>query len=111
MRVIVEEKEILVNSAWIALDNPDVKIVEFDTRSKYPEVLATADSDLYLSASENTLHKGSEEGPTRISFEDIDDLRITSIDTGRYYVRVVLVRSSALNADRDSSLIWTSSRS
>jgi hypothetical protein len=105
----IEEREILVNSAWISLQTDSVIVIEIDCKSKYAQVCGYSQNSFALCADENTLHKGTVPGYTDIEFDLPDGFCIGSISTGRYDVRAYCVNEKLMR-QQEVKMIWETDR-
>lgn len=105
----IEEREILVESAWISLQTDSVIVIEIDCKSKYPQVGGYSDVMFSLYADEHTLHKGTDPRYTDIELDLPDGFRISSISTGRYDVRVYCINEKLMR-QQEAKMIWETGR-
>lgn len=118
VELTVVQGEIIVNSGWCIVDQPDCVIWEFDLGSKYPEGAIWLNwSDLnhdgddqnetmsvHLFAGERTLRSNSDAGrPTMITGRvDAPNEKWTIVaDWARYSVRVCFYKYPPQDAERD----------
>jgi len=104
----IEEREILVNSAWISLQTDSLIIIDIDTKSKYPDVCGYSDKSFGLCSNEHTLYKGTDPRYTDVEI-DIPGFSIVSVRTGRYDVRVFLIKEKAIEGF-EHQIIWETGR-
>lgn len=104
----IEEREILVNSAWISLQTDSLIIIDVETKSKYPDVCAYSDKSFSLCSNERTLYKGTDPRYTDIQI-DIPGFSIDSVRAGRYDVRVYLLKHEVIE-NFESKMIWEINR-
>ena len=105
----IEEREILVNAAWISFQTDSVIVIEIDCKSKYPQVVGYSQNSFGLCADENTLHKGTDPLYTDIELDLPDGFCISSISTGRYDVRVYCVNEKLMR-QQEPKMIWETDR-
>lgn len=105
----IEEREILVESAWISFQTDSVIVIEIDCKSKYPQVVGYSQNSFGLCADEHTLHKGTAPGYTDIELDLPDGFCISSISTGRYDVRVYCVNEKLMQ-QQEAKMIWETDR-
>lgn len=104
----VDEGQILVNCAWISIKTDSLIRFDLDTKSKYPEVLAYSANDLYLCASNRTLHLGKSEKITTITLDLPKDFVIGAYNIGRYDVSIYCFNKNTVN--ENPAIIWETSR-
>lgn len=105
----IEEREILIESAWISLQTDSVIVIEIDCKSKYAQVTGYSDDNFGLCADERTLYKGTDPRYTDIELDLPDGFRISSISTGRYDVRVYCINEKLMR-QREAKMIWETER-
>lgn len=105
----IEEREILVESAWISLQTDSVIVIEIDCKSKYAQVCGHSQGSFALCADEHTLHKGTIPGYTDIELDLPDGFCISSISTGRYDVRTYCVNEKLMR-QQEPKMIWETGR-
>ena len=105
----IEEREILVESAWISLQTDSVIVIEIDCKSKYPQITGYSDDNFGLCADERTLYKGTDPRYTDIELDLPDGFRISSISTGRYDVRVYCINEKLMR-QQEAKMIWETDR-
>ena len=105
----IEEREILVNSAWISLQTDSVIVIEIDCKSKYAQIGYSSDTIFSLYANEDTLKKGTIPGYTDVELSLPDGFRISSISTGRYDVNVYCINEKLMR-QQEAKMIWETER-
>lgn len=101
-KVTIDEGAILVSSVWVKVTE-SVIIVFVDTKSKYPTIGATSDSEVYLAATERTLHRGEKEGLTRVSLDLPDGFAVRAVECGRYDAQIICYPIKLLE---EADLAW-----
>jgi len=104
----IEEREILVDNAWISLQTDSLIIIDIETKSKYPDVCGYSDKSFGLCSNERTIHKGTDPRYTDVEI-DIPGFRIDSVRAGRYDVRVYLLKDKAIESFK-YQMIWETGR-
>ena len=105
----IEEREILVESAWISLQTDSVIVIEIDCKSKYAQVGGYSDVMFSLYADDYTLKKGTDPRHTVIELDLPDGFCISSISTGRYDVRVYCINEKLMR-QQEAKMIWETGR-
>ena len=103
----VSHSRIFTSSFWYNYQNDDVKILECDTRAKYPSVEVTSYGEGYVSfsigRSQYTLHDENTTDLTEIIFSDLGPGKwaATAEAWNRYGIIFVLYRENS-----DGSVAW-----
>ena len=107
----IEEREILVESAWISLQTDSVIVIEIDCKSKYPKVGCYSATGFSLYADDTTLHTGPEGEDTVIDLNLPEHYSIDAIKAGRYDVRVYCVNDRLMKTkEQKPKMIWETDR-
>jgi hypothetical protein len=102
VKVTVDEGVILVSSVWVKVTE-SVIIVMVDTKSKYPTIGATSSVEVYLGATEQTMHRGEKQDMTRVSLDLPEGFAVRVAECGRYDVHIICYPIKLLE---EADLAW-----